>query len=152
MLYERLGYQRWGTHPYYARVGGKWIAGHFYSKVLNPGLIAEGARKVILYPAIDLKNGQCVRLVRGDMAQATVFNAEPADQARRFADAGAAWLHVVDLNGAFEGRPVNAGAVEGILGGDRSAGAARRRHPQPGDDRDAGSTPASRASSSAPSR
>ncbi len=70
---------------------------------------------MILYPAIDLKNGQCVRLVRGDMAQATVFNEQPADQARRFADAGAAWLHVVDLNGAFEGRPVNAGAVEGIL-------------------------------------
>jgi phosphoribosylformimino-5-aminoimidazole carboxamide ribotide isomerase len=71
---------------------------------------------VILYPAIDLKDGQCVRLVRGDMAQATVFNAEPADQARRFAEAGAAWLHVVDLNGAFEGRPVNASAVEAILG------------------------------------
>jgi phosphoribosylformimino-5-aminoimidazole carboxamide ribotide isomerase len=70
---------------------------------------------VILYPAIDLKDGQCVRLVRGDMAQATVFNERPADQARRFADAGAAWLHVVDLNGAFEGRPVNAGAVEAIL-------------------------------------
>jgi phosphoribosylformimino-5-aminoimidazole carboxamide ribotide isomerase len=70
---------------------------------------------VILYPAIDLKDGQCVRLVRGDMAQATVFNAAPADQARRFAEAGAAWLHVVDLNGAFEGRPVNAGAVEAIL-------------------------------------
>jgi phosphoribosylformimino-5-aminoimidazole carboxamide ribotide isomerase len=70
---------------------------------------------VILYPAIDLKDGQCVRLVRGDMAQATVFNAEPADQARRFAKAGARWLHVVDLNGAFEGRPVNAGAVEAIL-------------------------------------
>ena len=71
---------------------------------------------MILYPAIDLKDGQCVRLVRGDMAQATVFNAEPADQARRFAEAGAAWLHVVDLNGAFEGRPVNASAVEAILG------------------------------------
>lgn len=70
---------------------------------------------MILYPAIDLKDGQCVRLVRGDMAQATVFNAEPADQARRFAEAGAAWLHVVDLNGAFEGHPVNAGAVEAIL-------------------------------------
>jgi phosphoribosylformimino-5-aminoimidazole carboxamide ribotide isomerase len=70
---------------------------------------------VILYPAIDLKDGQCVRLVRGDMAQATVFNASPADQARRFAEAGARWLHVVDLNGAFEGRPVNAGAVEAIL-------------------------------------
>ena len=70
---------------------------------------------MILYPAIDLKDGRCVRLVRGDMAQATVFNDRPADQARRFAEAGAAWLHVVDLNGAFEGRPVNAGAVEDIL-------------------------------------
>ena len=71
---------------------------------------------MILYPAIDLKDGQCVRLVRGDMAQATVFNDNPADQARRFAEAGASWLHVVDLNGAFEGKPVNAAAVEGILG------------------------------------
>jgi len=71
---------------------------------------------MIVYPAIDLKDGQCVRLVKGDMAQATVFNDSPADQARRFADAGASWLHVVDLNGAFEGRPVNAAAVEGILG------------------------------------
>lgn len=70
---------------------------------------------MILYPAIDLKDGQCVRLVRGDMAQATVFSDRPADQARRFAEAGAAWLHVVDLNGAFEGRPVNAAAVEDIL-------------------------------------
>lgn len=71
---------------------------------------------MILYPAIDLKDGQCVRLVRGDMDQATVFNDSPADQARRFAEAGASWLHVVDLNGAFEGKPVNAKAVEGILG------------------------------------
>jgi len=71
---------------------------------------------MILYPAIDLKDGQCVRLVRGDMDQATVFNDSPSDQARRFADAGASWLHVVDLNGAFEGKPVNAKAVEGILG------------------------------------
>jgi phosphoribosylformimino-5-aminoimidazole carboxamide ribotide isomerase len=71
---------------------------------------------MILYPAIDLKDGQCVRLVRGDMDQATVFNDSPADQARHFAAAGADWLHVVDLNGAFEGKPVNAKAVEGILG------------------------------------
>lgn len=70
---------------------------------------------MILYPAIDLKDGQCVRLVRGDMDQATVFNDRPGDQARRFAAAGAAWLHVVDLNGAFEGRPVNADAVQDIL-------------------------------------
>jgi len=78
---------------------------------------------MIVYPAIDLKDGQCVRLVKGDMAQATVFNDSPADQARRFADAGASWLHVVDLNGAFEGRPVNAAAVEGILGARGIAGA-----------------------------
>jgi len=70
---------------------------------------------VILFPAIDVKDGHCVRLIKGDMAQATVFNLDPADQARRFADAGAEWLHLVDLNGAFEGRPVNAAAVDAIL-------------------------------------
>jgi phosphoribosylformimino-5-aminoimidazole carboxamide ribotide isomerase len=70
---------------------------------------------VILFPAIDLKDGQCVRLVKGDMNQATVFNARPADQARRFAHAGAEWLHLVDLNGAFAGKPVNAAAVDAIL-------------------------------------
>lgn len=70
---------------------------------------------MILFPAIDLKDGQCVRLVKGDMAQATVFNLDPADQARRFADAGAEWLHLVDLNGAFAGKPVNAAAVDAIL-------------------------------------
>ena len=70
---------------------------------------------MILFPAIDLKDGQCVRLVKGDMAQATVFNPDPTDQARRFADMGAEWLHLVDLNGAFAGKPVNAAAVEGIL-------------------------------------
>ena len=70
---------------------------------------------MILFPAIDLKDGQCVRLVRGDMRQATVFNPDPAAQAARFAKLGAAWLHLVDLNGAFAGKPVNAGAVEAIL-------------------------------------
>jgi phosphoribosylformimino-5-aminoimidazole carboxamide ribotide isomerase len=70
---------------------------------------------LILYPAIDLKGGQCVRLRRGDMAQATVFNADPADQARRFEAAGAEWLHIVDLDGAFAGRAVNGQAVEAIL-------------------------------------
>lgn len=71
---------------------------------------------MILFPAIDLKDGQCVRLLRGDMDKATVFNASPADQARAFVAAGCQWLHVVDLNGAFAGRPVNAPAVDGILG------------------------------------
>ncbi|MCH8038136.1 MAG: 1-(5-phosphoribosyl)-5-((5-phosphoribosylamino)methylideneamino)imidazole-4-carboxamide isomerase, partial [Proteobacteria bacterium] len=70
---------------------------------------------MILYPAIDLKDGQAVRLLRGDMATATVFNEDPAAQARAFAEAGFAWLHLVDLNGAFEGRPVNRAAVTAIL-------------------------------------
>jgi len=72
---------------------------------------------VILFPAIDLKNGECVRLLRGDMAQATVFNPDPAAQARRFADQGFDYLHVVDLDGAFAGKPVNAAAVNRILAG-----------------------------------
>ena len=71
---------------------------------------------MILYPAIDLKDGQCVRLLRGDMAAATVFGDDPAAQARAFAAAGCAWLHIVDLNGAFAGRPVNGAAVSAILG------------------------------------
>jgi phosphoribosylformimino-5-aminoimidazole carboxamide ribotide isomerase len=71
---------------------------------------------VILFPAIDLKDGACVRLLRGEMATATVFNEDPAAQARRFADAGFTWLHVVDLNGAFAGRSVNSAAVKAIRG------------------------------------
>jgi phosphoribosylformimino-5-aminoimidazole carboxamide ribotide isomerase len=68
-----------------------------------------------LYPAIDLKDGQCVRLRRGAMDQATVYSSDPAGQARAWQDAGFAWLHVVDLNGAFAGRPVNGDAVAAIL-------------------------------------
>ena len=70
---------------------------------------------MILYPAIDLKDGQCVRLLRGDMEAATVFSEEPAAQARAFEAAGCEWLHLVDLNGAFAGEPVNAAAVTAIL-------------------------------------
>lgn len=70
---------------------------------------------MILFPAIDLKDGQCVRLVHGLMDQATVFNDNPAAQALKFEAQGFQYLHLVDLNGAFEGRPVNAGAVEAIL-------------------------------------
>ncbi len=70
---------------------------------------------MILYPAIDLKDGNAVRLVHGDMDQTTVFNDDPAAQARAFVDAGCAWLHLVDLNGAFAGEPVNAAPVEAIL-------------------------------------
>jgi phosphoribosylformimino-5-aminoimidazole carboxamide ribotide isomerase len=68
-----------------------------------------------LYPAIDLKDGVCVRLRRGDMDEATVYADDPGEQAKRFQQAGSAWLHVVDLNGAFAGRPVNAEAVRAIL-------------------------------------
>jgi phosphoribosylformimino-5-aminoimidazole carboxamide ribotide isomerase len=70
---------------------------------------------VILFPAIDLKNGQCVRLEQGDMARATVFNLDPAAQAASFAAQGFEYLHVVDLDGAFAGKPVNAQAVEAML-------------------------------------
>jgi phosphoribosylformimino-5-aminoimidazole carboxamide ribotide isomerase len=70
---------------------------------------------VILFPAIDLKDGQCVRLKLGDMAQATVYNEDPAAQALAFESQGFNWLHVVDLNGAFEGQSVNGAAVEAIL-------------------------------------
>lgn len=70
---------------------------------------------MILYPAIDLKEGRCVRLLRGDMASATVFGADPATQAAAFEAAGCRWLHLVDLDGAFAGRPANAEAVAGIL-------------------------------------
>ncbi|MGE3906400.1 MAG: 1-(5-phosphoribosyl)-5-[(5-phosphoribosylamino)methylideneamino]imidazole-4-carboxamide isomerase [Reyranellaceae bacterium] len=70
---------------------------------------------MILFPAIDLKDGKCVRLVRGDMDSATVFDLEPADQATSFVKAGCEWLHLVDLNGAVEGRPVNEQAVRSIL-------------------------------------
>ncbi len=72
---------------------------------------------MILFPAIDLKNGQCVRLIHGDMARATVFSANPAAQAREFAAQGFEYLHVVDLDGAFAGKPVNADAVRAILSG-----------------------------------
>jgi phosphoribosylformimino-5-aminoimidazole carboxamide ribotide isomerase len=70
---------------------------------------------MILYPAIDLKNGVCVRLLRGDMTTATVFGTDPAAQARGFQDSGCRWLHLVDLDGAFAGRPENGAAVEAIL-------------------------------------
>ncbi len=70
---------------------------------------------MILYPAIDLKDGACVRLRRGEMQDATVYSDDPGAQARAWQDAGCTWLHVVDLNGAFAGRPVNGAAVDAIL-------------------------------------
>ncbi|MEM9344665.1 MAG: 1-(5-phosphoribosyl)-5-[(5-phosphoribosylamino)methylideneamino]imidazole-4-carboxamide isomerase [Pseudomonadota bacterium] len=71
---------------------------------------------MILFPAIDLKDGNCVRLLKGDMNEATVFGDDPAAQAKSFEDAGCQWLHLVDLNGAFAGEPVNGAAVEAIIG------------------------------------
>lgn len=70
---------------------------------------------MILFPAIDLKDGKCVRLIKGEMDKATVFNDSPAAQAKEFEDQGFDYLHIVDLNGAFAGEPLNAGAVEAIL-------------------------------------
>ena len=70
---------------------------------------------MLLIPAIDLKDGRCVRLKQGDMAQSTVFSDAPAEVARRWVDAGARRLHLVDLNGAISGKPVNAGAIQAIL-------------------------------------
>ncbi len=74
---------------------------------------------MILFPAIDLKEGRCVRLKQGDMEQATIFNDDPAAQAATFEAQGFEWLHVVDLDGAFAGKPMNAAAVEAILQGVR---------------------------------
>lgn len=70
---------------------------------------------MIIFPAIDLKDGQCVRLKKGDMEQATIFNDNPANQAKQFEDEGFEWIHIVDLNGAFEGKPVNGDAVDSII-------------------------------------
>ena len=70
---------------------------------------------MIFFPAIDLKNGKCVRLLRGDINKVTVFNSDAAAQGRVFADSGCEWIHVVDLNGAFEGKPVNGTTVRSII-------------------------------------
>jgi phosphoribosylformimino-5-aminoimidazole carboxamide ribotide isomerase len=83
--------------------------------VPNGGNRMEGRHTMILYPAIDLKDGHAVRLVHGEMDRATVFNEDPAAQALEFVTAGCEWLHLVDLNGAFAGAPVNAAPVEAIL-------------------------------------
>ena len=104
---------------------------YFYKPLVDTD---GGAGRVILFPAIDLADGQCVRLLRGDMEQATVYNPQPADQAARFRDAGCRWIHVVDLDGAFSGRSVNGDAVEAVISAG-GPGAARRRDPHHGCDR-----------------
>jgi phosphoribosylformimino-5-aminoimidazole carboxamide ribotide isomerase len=88
---------------------------------------------MLLIPAIDLKDGHCVRLKQGAMEDATVFSEDPAAMARHWIDKGARRLHLVDLNGAFAGKPKNEAAIKAILGGRRrDSGATRRRHPRPG--------------------
>src|SRR5260370_16738919 len=84
---------------------------------------------MILFPAIDLKDGKCVRLLRGDMARATVFNDSPPAQAKAFANAGCEWLHLVDRNGAVEGHPVNRAAVQSLLTERAGPATGRRAHP-----------------------
>jgi phosphoribosylformimino-5-aminoimidazole carboxamide ribotide isomerase len=93
------------------------LIAHEHSEVVagSPATTRPWVAAVILFPAIDLKDGRCVRLARGDMAAATVFNDDPAKQARAFEAQGFQYLHMVDLNGAFAGRPVNAAAVEAVL-------------------------------------
>ncbi len=83
---------------------------------LKPGSFIYTFLGMIIYPAIDLKDGKCVRLVKGDMGTATTFNDNPAAQAHEFARLGFSWLHIVDLNGAIEGKPVNTEAVRSIIG------------------------------------
>ncbi len=131
-LYDSLGYRHWGTHPHYARVGGETVAGFFFTKRLQDrGRLAASrpdaaaapeadkpgaaARPLTLYPAIDLKDGACVRLRRGEMGDVTVYSDDPGAQARAWVAAGCHWLHVVDLNGAFAGRSVNAEAIEAVI-------------------------------------
>lgn len=82
---------------------------------MNPASPRSESDPVILFPAIDLKDGMCVRLVQGDMNEAMEYNDDPVAQARDFARAGVEWLHVVDLNGAFAGKPVNAAVVQEIV-------------------------------------
>jgi phosphoribosylformimino-5-aminoimidazole carboxamide ribotide isomerase len=103
------------TAPIKRDVGSLARAFHSPPPMPKTGAINPGGCKMILYPAIDLKDGQCVRLLRGEMSEATVFGHDPAAQALKFQAAGCEWLHLVDLNGAFAGQPVNAAAVEGIL-------------------------------------
>ena len=114
-LYKSMGFVRWGAHPgLRARRQKDGSRGFYYYKLPAP-VERQPMKRLTLYPAIDLKDGACVRLARGDMDRATLYAADPAAQALAWQEVGCAWLHVVDLNGAFAGRPVNADAVRAIL-------------------------------------
>ncbi|GEC61142.1 hypothetical protein GOX01_14730 [Gluconobacter oxydans] len=138
-LFRSFEFEHWGTHPYYARIGGQTVRGLFLSKLLaNENEAARWqssiampdtssaasdtmtntpapAHGLTLYPAIDLKDGACVRLRRGEMEDATHYSDDPGAQAKLFAEAGCRHLHVVDLNGAFAGRSTNIPAIESIV-------------------------------------
>ncbi|MFT9330654.1 MAG: 1-(5-phosphoribosyl)-5-[(5-phosphoribosylamino)methylideneamino]imidazole-4-carboxamide isomerase [Acetobacter persici] len=133
-LFQKAGFLHWGTHPHFARMGDQTVSGLFFTKLLDtvrsplvepsfssqaetPDMTAfsPSSRPLTLYPAIDLKDGACVRLRRGEMEDATVYSDDPAAQARAWCDAGFKWLHAVDLNGAFAGQSANAPAVQAIL-------------------------------------
>ncbi|QQX91583.1 1-(5-phosphoribosyl)-5-[(5-phosphoribosylamino)methylideneamino]imidazole-4-carboxamide isomerase [Gluconobacter sphaericus] len=138
-LFRSFEFEHWGTHPYYARIGGQTVRGLFLSKLLaneneaarwqssiampdTSGATSDTmtntthpAHGLTLYPAIDLKDGACVRLRRGEMEDATHYSDDPGAQAKLFAEAGCRHLHVVDLNGAFAGRSTNIPAIESIV-------------------------------------
>ncbi|MFT9450045.1 1-(5-phosphoribosyl)-5-[(5-phosphoribosylamino)methylideneamino]imidazole-4-carboxamide isomerase [Gluconobacter japonicus] len=137
-LFRSLDFEHWGTHPYYARIGGQTVRGLFFSKLLageheaarwqssiaTPDAggapapseaPAKATHGLTLYPAIDLKDGACVRLRRGEMEDATHYSDDPAAQARLFEEAGCRHVHVVDLNGAFAGKSTNIPAIESIV-------------------------------------
>mgnify|MGYP000926695785 CR=1 FL=1 len=131
-LFRSRGFEQWGTHPVYALVDSRICRGLYFVKRLqeqsrlthyaapsprpdtgNPDSMTP--RSLTLYPAIDLKDGACVRLRRGEMDDATVYSNDPGAQARAWCEAGFRWLHVVDLNGAFAGRSANTDAVRQIV-------------------------------------
>ncbi|MFT8680237.1 1-(5-phosphoribosyl)-5-[(5-phosphoribosylamino)methylideneamino]imidazole-4-carboxamide isomerase [Gluconacetobacter sp.] len=133
-LFRAFGFYQWGTHPSYARADGRTMRGLFFTKRLQDnervvpahpqaasvpipatGPASVTGHSLTLYPAIDLKDGACVRLRRGEMDDATVYSDDPGAQARAWIAAGCGWLHVVDLNGAFAGRSANSAAIEAII-------------------------------------
>ncbi|MFS3136908.1 1-(5-phosphoribosyl)-5-[(5-phosphoribosylamino)methylideneamino]imidazole-4-carboxamide isomerase [Gluconacetobacter sacchari] len=133
-LFRTFGFYQWGTHPSYARADGRTMRGLFFTKRLQDnervvpahpqaasvpipatGPASVTGHSLTLYPAIDLKDGACVRLRRGEMDDATVYCDDPGAQARAWIAAGCGWLHVVDLNGAFAGRSANRAAIEAII-------------------------------------
>lgn len=134
-LFRSAGFEQWGRHPAYALENGQVRAGLYFvrhlqdqSRVMKSAAQVraeqgdsdtmpqgEKSRSLTLYPAIDLKDGECVRLRRGEMDEATVYSDDPGAQARAWCDAGFRWLHVVDLNGAFAGKSANTEAVRQIL-------------------------------------